>query len=296
MEFHASFFEEEIRSGFLVTEKRKKIWAVELEILEIFDDICRKHGLTWYAYYGTLLGAVRHQGFIPWDDDIDVVMFRDDYERFKTIASQEIEEPYFFQNLCTKEMLGGFCKIRDSRTTAIEFQDVPLTFHQGIFIDIFPFDSVSDGVNTEFSNIANLQRALWAAVVKPSSVLEDLEKNGRSGVFADFLLDFMQRDVLQRIDIFEAFSLSQFGKTQNVNFITSEIYGIGKSVPKDWMKDVVYLPFENMQIPAPAEYDKILIQCYGDYHQTVRGASDHEGVIFEPDIPYKDYFARYLKR
>ena len=83
MNFEPSFFKEEMRSSFLVDEKRKKIWAVELQILEKFDEICRKHNLTYYAYYGTLLGAVRHQGFVPWDDDLDVAMFRDDYEKVK---------------------------------------------------------------------------------------------------------------------------------------------------------------------------------------------------------------------
>lgn len=66
MNWKESFLKEEIRSGFPVNEKRKKVWAVELELLQKFDEVCRKYNLTYYAYYGTLLGAVRHQGFIPW--------------------------------------------------------------------------------------------------------------------------------------------------------------------------------------------------------------------------------------
>ena len=99
MMINASFYKEEIRSGFLVTEKRKKVWAAELQMLEKFDEICQKHNLTYYAYYGTLLGAVRHQGFIPWDDDIDVVMFRDDYEKFQAIAPEEFKERIFIKRL-----------------------------------------------------------------------------------------------------------------------------------------------------------------------------------------------------
>ncbi|MDE7248566.1 MAG: LicD family protein, partial [Lachnospiraceae bacterium] len=95
MNFEPSFFKEEIRSDFLVDEKRKKIWAVELQILEKIDEVCRKHHITYYAHYGTLLGAVRHQGFIPWDDDLDIAMFRDDYEKFQKIAAEEFTEPYF---------------------------------------------------------------------------------------------------------------------------------------------------------------------------------------------------------
>lgn len=77
------------------------MWAVELHMLEAFDEVCKKYGLTYYVDFGTLLGAVRHQGFIPWDDDIDVVMFRDDYERFQAIAPYEFLELYFFQNSYT---------------------------------------------------------------------------------------------------------------------------------------------------------------------------------------------------
>lgn len=113
--------------------------------------------------------------------------------------------------------------------------------------------------------------------------------------FADFLLDFIREDIQQRCAIFEAFNLSQFGRTRRVNYIVSELNGTGsKSVQKDWMRDIIYLPFENIQIPVPAEYDKILTQCYGDYHQLIQGISDHEEVIFDPDISYRDYFSRHL--
>ena len=75
MQLEKTFFEREVRSGYEVSEKVKKIWAVELNLLEYFDNLCREYHLRYFADYGTLLGAVRHQGFIPWDDDIDVVMF-----------------------------------------------------------------------------------------------------------------------------------------------------------------------------------------------------------------------------
>lgn len=89
------FFKKEIRSDFLIDEKRKKVWAVVLEMLEKFDQVCKAYHLTYWVFYGTLLGAVRHKGFIPWDDDIDVVLFRDDYETLQSIAPWEFEEPYF---------------------------------------------------------------------------------------------------------------------------------------------------------------------------------------------------------
>ena len=132
MEFDVNFFQEEERSGFLVTEKRKKVWAAGLRMLELFDTVCRKYDLKYFVYYGTLLGAVRHQGFEPWDDDIDVVMLREDYEKFQAVAPAEIQEPYFFQNSYTDRLLWPFSKIRDSRTTAIEPKFAKVEgFHQG---------------------------------------------------------------------------------------------------------------------------------------------------------------------
>ncbi|MCM1242749.1 MAG: LicD family protein, partial [Roseburia sp.] len=131
MDFAESFFKEEMRSGFLVSEKRKKIWAIELRMLEKLDD------------------------------DIDVVMFREDYEKFQTVAPVEFTEPYFFQNSYTDQMLWFFSKIRDSRTTAIEF--AARNLHQGIFIDIFPFDDVPDGIHEEFDTVLEVQREIKRA-------------------------------------------------------------------------------------------------------------------------------------
>ncbi len=296
MNFEPSFFREETRCDFLVTEKRKKIWAVELQMLEKFDQVCKKYQLSYYAYYGTLLGAVRHQGFIPWDDDIDLVMFRDDYEKFQAIAPEEFKEPYFFQNSYTDRLLWPFSKIRDSRTTGAEpqFRSLGASFHQGIFIDIFPFDSVEDGVTPQFSTISQIQNLLWAAITNPEAIVTALENGHQLYLSTNFLLDLLKNEPKQRFKIFESFNLSCFGQSQKVNYIMSEICKEGdnyRSVNKSWFAGTVYLPFEHLRIPAPAEYDKILTQCYGDYRQPIPGGSSHEEIFLDPDTPYRSYFS-----
>ena len=93
------FLNEEVRCGYVVTHEMKKAWAVMLDLLAELDRVCKKNNIKYYANGGTMLGAVRHKGFIPWDDDIDVMMFREDYDRLMEIGPKEFTYPYFFQNL-----------------------------------------------------------------------------------------------------------------------------------------------------------------------------------------------------
>ena len=277
----------------------KKIQNLELNILKEFICFCDKHKLTYFLIAGSALGAVRHKGFIPWDDDIDVVMFRDDYEKFQAIAPEEFKEPYFYQNTYTDRVMWALSKIRDSRTTAVEpqFRHLGSSFHQGIFIDIFPFDNVKDGVNSQFETIEQIQQLLWLSIVNPEAIIKAMEEGQKLYLGTDFLINHLQKNVQEKFKIFESFNRSCLEQSKKVNYLIEEIYPDEvscKSVEKDWFHDIIYLPFEHLQIPAPAEYDKILTQCYGNYHQFVQGGSAHEDIMLEPDIPYKEYFMKHL--
>ena len=94
-----SFFREEDRLGFHITVEQKKLWAVQLELLQEFDRICKKHRIRYFGTGGTLLGAIRHKGYIPWDDDIDVSMPKEEYEKFCNVAPQEVREPFFSRRI-----------------------------------------------------------------------------------------------------------------------------------------------------------------------------------------------------
>ena len=286
MELSSEFYKEEVRSDFLVTEKRKKVWAVELQLLEEFDRVCKKHNLTWYADYGTLLGAARHQGFIPWDDDIDVTMFRDDYMKLLAVASEEFTEPYFFQTAYNDVLLSAFSKLRDSRTTAIEFPNIK-NMNQGIFIDIFPLDDAPDSKD---SAIFRIQTELWLTIAQPEMVYQELTKPQPSFLLeSDILNDLLNCDVLQRLAEFETFNLKHFGKSEKINFITDEIMNLVPGKNREYYKEIIYLPFENIYVPAPKEYEKILSLQYGDWREHVKGTSMHEGIKLDPDAPYTKY-------
>lgn len=293
-----SFFEEEVRCDFLVDKKRKKVWAVELEMLGILDEVCARHGITYWAFYGTLLGAARHQGFVPWDDDIDLVMFRDDYERLQAIGPHEFKAPYFFQGPYTDGRIWPLSKIRDSRTTGIQFRGLR-DMNQGIFIDIFPLDSVPDDVNHQFAGIFEVERILWDMVMDPVGTLvrlkQELLEGKRTTQDLRCFLDISHEDARTRFRVFEDFCAGHFGETENLNHVMDEIFKTSyKSVKRDWFRDKVWIPFEHVKVPAPVDYEKVLTQSYGDYHQLIQGASAHENIILDPEIPYDEYFVRYL--
>ena len=92
------FLKEENRDGYIVSPLMKKVWSVELDLLSELDRVCKKYDIKYYAAFGTLLGAVRNKGFIPWDDDIDVCMLRDDYARLKEVAKDEFSGKYYYQD------------------------------------------------------------------------------------------------------------------------------------------------------------------------------------------------------
>lgn len=288
MEFDDSFFKEEVKWDHVITTPMKKVWAVELQILEAFDRICKKHGLRYFAAYGTLLGVVRHQGFIPWDDDLDVVMFRPEYEKMKTIIEAELPEEYEFQSETSSYRFRSFSKIRDARTTGIEYKDAPLDYNQGLFIDIFPLD---DGCESpeDITPEWQMKRELWLAVSQPEQMLEILSKEHHL-VMPEDILRFAASDPYGGgIKLFNDFCNAQFGKSSKVQLIVHELNRAGYGQLKEWYDETVYMPFENFSMPVPKEYEKALIHRFGpNYMEPIKFASLHNGIILDAERPYKE--------
>jgi lipopolysaccharide cholinephosphotransferase len=134
-----------------------ELQKIELGILKSIDKICRENNITYYIAYGTALGAVRHKGFIPWDDDVDIIMLRDDYERFCSLPKAAFPQDLFLQTVYTDpEYPLPFAKIRKNNTAYVERGREKLHMHQGIFIDIFPLDYICEG------KFAKLKQRMWA--------------------------------------------------------------------------------------------------------------------------------------
>jgi lipopolysaccharide cholinephosphotransferase len=145
---NAGFLDEEVRSGYKVTRDIKKLWSVQLRLLEKFMTVCDEHNLEYFAMFGTMLGAVRHGGFIPWDDDVDVAMPRDDYDRLSRMT-ELFESPFFLQTPENDPAAAPrFMRLRDGGTTFIP-PDFPNFMtkggHFGCYIDILPLDDAPSG-------------------------------------------------------------------------------------------------------------------------------------------------------
>ena len=146
----------------------EELRKVQLEALLEVDRICKKFGITYQLFSGTLLGAIRHKGFIPWDDDIDICMLRNDYDRFIEVCKTELDTTYFLQNYETdKNFIHNITRIRKNNTIALQSACAELDMHHGIFIDIFPMDNI-----VPHSIVGNIQIALLYIVkkIKPIKV------------------------------------------------------------------------------------------------------------------------------
>ena len=136
--------EEETRKGYTISKKMKSIWNIQMKMVKKVLTVCKKYNLKIWADGGTLLGTVREHGYIPWDDDVDLVMLREDYNKLLEIAPKEFKDPYFFQCAYTDKFYPrGHSQIRYNGTTAILPTEINCKFNQSIFIDIFVLKSAT---------------------------------------------------------------------------------------------------------------------------------------------------------
>ncbi len=252
----------------------KDIQSAELAILKLVLQIIDKHQLDYYALGGTLLGAVRHKGFIPWDDDIDIGMPRPDYDKFLKIAEKELPEPFHLYTFCNGEKTSGsyFAKVVDESIT-IKRVFCGRKVEYPIWVDVFPLDGVPDG-KLRFSLWKNegmlLAKALTLAqVIKQydvslprSNFVSSKEKAIRiflklhiNKLLNEKLLWNRLDHVLKKYDYKEAKRLINFcGNWHIKEMFSKDIYNAG-----------ALYPFEDIMIRGPENYDFVLTQMYGDY-------------------------------
>ena len=228
-----------------------------LKLLCEFDRICRLLDIKYTLFAGTLLGSVRHKGFIPWDDDLDIVMLREDYDRFLCEADKYLDrENFFLQKEFSEHWPMFFTKLRLNGTACIEkYHPKDNAVHQGIYIDIFPCDDAAD---SEFGR--RMQFLASKVVIAKSLYRRGYEtKSSKKKIF-------MQLCRLMPMKLFLGIAKNgkRGGKTVHSFFAAARDYS--KNVyPRELFTNITYGEFEGAEYPIPAGYDEMLSFLYGDY-------------------------------
>ena len=278
-DFPKDYFQAETREGFAIEAMMKCAWAAEIEVLEIFDAVCAKYGLQYFAAYGTLLGAVRHKGFIPWDDDTDIFMFREDYNRLLSIPSEEWPSGFAIHSIYENDFHSQpFARIVNS--SKLDYSPEHLRRFHGcpyvVGLDIFPLDTLSDNgsdTKTQCELLNVVISVLQLYQQSPAAALEllpDIET--LCNVRFDREHD-LKNQLLRLIEnICQLYSNSPTG---DVTFFI-EYNKYGYQMKREWFNETRRMPFETVTIPVPSGYHEILTALYGDYMTPVRGTQDHD--------------------
>lgn len=292
MEIKTDFLNEEERCEYVVSYQQKKVWAVQLDLLQKLQAVCEKYGLKCFAYGGTLLGAVRHHGFIPWDDDIDVALSRDDYNKLCEVADKEFSDPYFFQTALTdKNYFVGHARLRNSNTTGIVSFLCDHIYNNGIYIDICVYDQVPQN---------DIKFKLLLAKVKLCRFLltnyyHQSTKSGVKKILLHLFSPLKNRLTYEKLfkmyrNICESYKGSDSARVALLctpEFIHYEgtYHGI---------TDLVEIDFEYLKLLIPSDFDYMLRKAYGDYMSfppvDKRGKWHENIIIYDPDISYLDYY------
>ena len=295
------FLEEEEREGFVVSQQMKEVWAIGLDILSQIMHICEKHNIQYFMAYGTLLGAARHKGFIPWDDDLDIMMMRDQYIKFCQVAKDELAYPYFFQTVYTDATaMLTHAKVLREDTTCIMRSNIKYNYKykQGIGVDIFPIDVAPDDEGLQKVQHEN-ERQYMEEARRRIDTTERYVSWGGHGWWRikKMILHHVLRGPLKKLydhkkmyQKFEAECMKyNHERTKWLvvlgSFQKHEL--ISWRMSREDLDDVVYLPFEMLSVPCPAGYERVLSDIYGDWHKAVQMYDDR--VLFDTSVSYTEY-------
>ena len=292
MFFDDGYFREETREGFVIAEDMKRAWAAQLEVLEEVKRVCGILGIKFFADWGTLLGAVRHHGFIPWDDDMDIAMLRKDYMRFLSEAPVLLEKYYEIKSVYN-DPEDDTIKARIINGRHICFEpDFLAKFHgcpYVVGIDIFPVDNITDDKRALDKQIESLRFLLRTAESVPekgpygAEVLELMKKIEKTFGIPVNYNNRLKHELKKIYDI--VCSLYQDENSAEVCSMIDFAEGWDYHAKKEWYEDICELSFENTTIPVPEGYDGLLQIKYGKDYMTPRNVgSSHDYPFYKSQI------------
>ena len=284
-----NFLEEEIRCGYKISSEMKKVWAVQIDLLEQVKKICKNHGLKYFADSGTLIGAIRHKGYIPWDDDIDLVMMRNDYNKFMEYAKSELEFPYFLQTVYTdKDIMRAHAQLRNSRTTGYMPYEKNRPYNKGIFIDIFPLDVIpEDPQLKKFSLKIKFKWKLLNNLVNYKYNKKNIVSWAKHYLIVKPLTLWMDYKILyaKYERLCSQYNNSEFNRVSYIAYS----HGEGEHIwNKEWFDSAKEVDFEFTKIDIPVGYNERLKTEYGDYMVIKNVPSSHGELILSSEKSYME--------
>ncbi len=291
MNHNIDFFKDEIRNGFYIPTQVKIAWAAALDVLHEIDLICERHNINYFADWGTILGAVRHGGFVPWDDDLDICMLRADYYKFRSVADAELPQQYCIHDYERQDDHWLFLsRVVNRKKISFDENDLnngynfPWLTGVDIFIkdylysdpdqerkrcnEIMKIIAIADGITENSMNSSVIKKELEAIQNKYSITLPQIE-NKRSLSVALYSLAEKQ---MARVS---------YDESKEVGQIFPFVLKGGKGEPKELYETVVHIPFEDTTIPVPAQYSRVLTKRYGNYNEIRKVWSGHTYPAFE---------------
>lgn len=265
-----------------------ELQSKELELLKNFIDICKQNNLKYYLVCGSALGAVKYKGFIPWDDDIDVAMPRDDYESFCAIAHSYLPEKYFLQTFKTEPQFRTiYAKLRDSSTTFIESSVSDKNINHGINIDIFPLDGYPKGKIAQWQ--LELRKRLYIRILaipnKRNSGYKEMIIKPFRFIFRNKTYDRVivkYENMIKKYSLSDSLILTNHGNWQGkLDYTDKTVFGDG-----------ILSKFEDIPVIIPTKYDTYLRRKYGDYKKDPpadKQKSHHNFSIIDVHKPYTEY-------
>lgn len=284
---------------FQLSESTKRQQKVQMDLLLQLKKVCEKHNIKYFLFYGSLIGCARHRGFIPWDDDVDVAMLREDYDKFCKAAQEEFDKPYFFQ--CPESesdfFIGGYGKLRNSDTTALQEREWGHSSNQGIWIDVFPLDKCySDAENNKIlrKKIREIQMIMLTKVYADVEVMGEISElewqkyKESAQKYTWEQLCVKLREALMSCDEKESVYVAVLARMYNENEL--------KVFYKEDFEYVELRDYEYLKLPVPQGMERCLEISKGTRymnwpHEKFRKAH-HKG-LFSEYVPYKEYTNRF---
>ena len=259
-----SYLEDEIRDGFYIPSMTKRTWAMELTVLDLIDSICSKHNITYFADWGTYLGAIRHKGFVPWDDDLDICMHRNELNKFLAVAKEELPEGYSVMSFHNNDYSWKFIYNivpNDHMCFTPEYLKSHYSFPYIVAIDIFIIDNISDDDSIEQSRNEQVKRLLNEADKISLSEQSEPDKLNKMRALYD-----------------EAEKLLQLENEHDTKRVVQKVpWGVyhNRTYDKSDFEKAVRVPFEMTSVPVPLCFNKILSSKYGNFMNIVFGGGGH---------------------